>query len=263
MSRIQTPILCLYCGDPVKGVRKGEHVVPEAIGGTETLTNVCGQCNNDFSNLDRELCSHSVLSLVAARELHRQISQSWDVLEDDGNLFLEGQPLLNRSRDAVSFVTYPQLLFLPTGHQFRGDLEQLQQFGTEKTHTLFYRRLRKAFWENEKRLKPGIFFTKVNEFPDDIDPKGYPPRVFVRGTVEQACTNKTIELRYLNDHDKRFALYQLEKLNGTESLPKISTYWGSYKPRFRFSSDLLKTIEHSKRLPLICLSIAAQTLPSI
>jgi hypothetical protein len=54
------------------------------------------------SDIDRELCSRSPLSIVAAKEIDAYIAQAWDV--DDGRRhLLEGRPdQKNRSATALS-----------------------------------------------------------------------------------------------------------------------------------------------------------------
>ena len=50
--------MCIYCGGPVKGVRKGEHIVSRALGGTLGLRCVCTGCNTGvLSVLDTELAA--------------------------------------------------------------------------------------------------------------------------------------------------------------------------------------------------------------
>src|SRR5438132_1628828 len=59
---------CMYCGGSVeKNHGKGEHIIQKAIGGARTLKDrVCTRCNNnELSEVDRELCSLSFLSVVA------------------------------------------------------------------------------------------------------------------------------------------------------------------------------------------------------
>jgi HNH endonuclease len=75
---LRPPRLCIYCGQEFKNVRRGEHIVPNAIGGTLTVSDVCKekkvcqQCNTGIlSDLDNELCRQSFLSVVAATELGR------------------------------------------------------------------------------------------------------------------------------------------------------------------------------------------------
>jgi hypothetical protein len=94
-------------------VRRGEHIVPEAIGGRWTIHQVCGSkkvcktCNNGvLSDLDKELCSKSPISVIAADEIGGFIAQTWDVDEAAGNLLMEARPDLKRK----SMTLYPQMI---------------------------------------------------------------------------------------------------------------------------------------------------------
>ena len=60
-SYMSTERLCLYCGNPTGKVRKGEHLIPDAIGGTLATKDVCGKCNNELS----EYGSGVVLAITA------------------------------------------------------------------------------------------------------------------------------------------------------------------------------------------------------
>jgi HNH endonuclease len=85
--------VCVYCGGAVHKVRKGEHIIPVALGGKRTISDsckdrtVCNPCNNGpLSQLDTELCSRSPLSIVAARELDAFVWQTWDVDHGGSNV---------------------------------------------------------------------------------------------------------------------------------------------------------------------------------
>ena len=64
--------VCMYCGQLTRRGHKGEHILPEAIGGTRYLNEVpnrtvCTECNcGVLSQIDRELCSRSYLSVIAS-----------------------------------------------------------------------------------------------------------------------------------------------------------------------------------------------------
>ena len=60
-------IKCIYCLGPVGKVKKGEHIIPHAIGGTLSLRTVCRKCNGSFSEMDRELCSRPYWRQAASR----------------------------------------------------------------------------------------------------------------------------------------------------------------------------------------------------
>src|SRR5262245_9241439 len=80
----QTKRPCLYCGEPTGRGRKGEHIVPEAIGGALTLNDVstravCPKCNSGvLAQLDRELCSRSFLSAIASKSMRTSGDASGD-----------------------------------------------------------------------------------------------------------------------------------------------------------------------------------------
>src|SRR5437867_4421600 len=107
------PRICIYCGGVAVGLRKGEHVVQDAIGGAMTIKDVCGTCNNSFSKIDAELCSRSPLSVVASQEIDAHLWQVWDVDHSDKNLLLEAWPDWRRK----SLTQFPQIVFERDGPQ--------------------------------------------------------------------------------------------------------------------------------------------------
>lgn len=224
--------LCMYCGKPTGRVRKGEHLIPDAIGGTIATKDVCPRCNNVLSDIDRELCSRSPLSLVAAKEIDGHIWQAWDVDENSG-LLLEGRPNFERG----SFTAYPQIIILPVGEQLRSDYQELLEFGIERFHVLFSRRLRKAFWEHEHGNRKAIQFVHVSHNGGPLANYRYPPRFFVRGSVAEACANKTIELSYHSRSARRFALSRIESGLNLRPLVRTEVAIGSALPTLRFFCD--------------------------
>ena len=118
---------CVYCGERVGRVKKGEHIIPEAIGGARTIKNVCNRCNSDFSVLDMELCSRSCLSVVASQQIDSHVWQVWDVDAAEDNLLIEGHP----DWSSQSLISYPQLIFENAGPCIRGDYIEMMQFGQE------------------------------------------------------------------------------------------------------------------------------------
>jgi hypothetical protein len=149
---------CIYCGGEVRKVKKGEHIVPAAIGGVPTISDfckgrtVCNPCNSGtLSELDRELCSLSYLSIVAAQELDAFIWQAWDVDHTANNLLLEATP--DFSGSSMTLTLLPQIIFEQDGPQIRGDFEESQQFGIDRFQTVFVQHLLEAFhaYKNGKR----------------------------------------------------------------------------------------------------------------
>lgn len=93
MATSQSTRTCIYCGGEALKVRKGEHIVPKAIGGRRTISDfckgrtICNPCNNGpLSELDEELCHRSPLSVIASQEIDSHIWQVWDVDHRTDNL---------------------------------------------------------------------------------------------------------------------------------------------------------------------------------
>ena len=97
---------CIYCRGDVVRVRKGEHIVPEAVSGALTVKTVCGNCNNRFSQIDTELCSRSPLSIVASQQIDAHLWQVWDVDHSAAHLLLEARP--DWSAEAESSAARPR-----------------------------------------------------------------------------------------------------------------------------------------------------------
>ncbi len=226
---------CIYCGGSTAGVSRGEHLVPKAIGGTLTTRNVCQTCNNLFSDIDRELCSRSPVSIVAAKEIDGHIWQAWDVDESRGNLLLEGRPDFDRG----SFRLFPQIIVDQVGEQLWGNYDELRDFGMDRFAVLFNRRLKKALWEYEHATGKGIHFNRLPRSESLLARYHYLPRFFVRGTVEEACLNKTIELGYASKSARRLALGRVESGIDLRSTGRPAISMGSAFPtvRYTFQAD--------------------------
>jgi len=89
---IRIPPTCIYCNSTIEKQKRGEHIVPEVIGGGLTLNQVsekrvCNDCNSTFlSRIDDELCRRSYLSAIASQILGNDIWQCWDVDTAGGQL---------------------------------------------------------------------------------------------------------------------------------------------------------------------------------
>ncbi len=83
------PVHCIFCGLNKPGSR--EHVVQDALGGVDVLTDVCGDCNRLLKVNDRVLTVESALSILVRRELSGVGPNSWDVDRTSDGLLLEAR----------------------------------------------------------------------------------------------------------------------------------------------------------------------------
>lgn len=203
---------CIYCSRAVGRVRKGEHIIPEAIGGALTIKSVCSQCNNDFSPLDRELSSRSPISIVASQQIDAHLWQAWDVDHSDSDLLLEAYPDWNHEL----LTLYPQTVFDRSRPHVRGDYDELRNFGPEDFSRVFVKAMLQAYRRYEAGEKRWLHFERVDG--EQLVQRGYrlPARIFSRMTIWELATrlrNKkpaAFVLRYLNTVDRRLALNTLD-----------------------------------------------------
>ena len=172
---------CIYCGGNVGKVRKGEHIVPEAIGGALSIRTVCGGCNNAFSTIDTELCSRSPLSIIASQEIDAHIWQIWDVDHGVKNLLLEAKP----DWSVNSLVQYPQIVFESRGPQIRGDYEEMLHFGRESFAKVLVKAVLRAFRNHEIGEKRWLHFERIEANSALSGRYRYPPRIFARRSIRR------------------------------------------------------------------------------
>jgi len=238
---------CIYCGGEVRKVKKGEHIIPEAMGGARTISDfckgrtVCNHCNNGtLSELDRELCSRSYLSVVAAHELGAFVWQTWDVDHGANNLLLEATP----DFAASSMTLLPQIIFEQDGPQLRGDLEELQRFGQEGFASVLVRSARRAFGNFKAGKKRWLHFERIDPNSNLLARYRYPPRIFVGSSIRDlakkllAGKRASLVVRYLSESDKRFALSQLDNWNSSRRIRRFGVGLGSKMPSLRCSYEL-------------------------
>lgn len=241
MATGQSRKTCIYCGGEARKVKKGEHIVPDALGGKKTISEfckgrtVCNPCNNGkLSQLDRELCSRSHLSVVAAQELDTFVWQSWDVDHSANNLLLEAKPDFTGS----SMTLFPQMIFEQGGPQLRGDHEELQKFGSDRFQKVFVRFLLEAFhaYKNGKQNRLNPKRIQANETIKNR--YRYPPRIFARRRIADFASGMSFELQYLYASDKRFALSQLESWDSSKPFRRFEKGIGSELPALRCSYEV-------------------------
>lgn len=228
---------CIYCGDVVKKVRRGEHIVPETIGGTVTISDVsdntvCSKCNNEvLSTLDRELCSRSYLSIIASQEIDAHLWQAWEVDTTAGNVLLEARPSWE-GNELKTLICYPQMTFERQGPELRGDLNEIEQFGLENFEKVLTRAARIAFRRYNRGEKRVLHFERIES---SIRSEGYrfPPRIFTRHSIAEIARKidrQSFIVRYCTSDDKHLALRWLSRLDNTPSFNKWREKVGTLLP---------------------------------
>jgi hypothetical protein len=258
------PKVCLYGGGEARNVKRGEHIIPQAIGGNRTISEfcngrtVCNPCNNGvLSDLDAELCRRSVLSIVAAHELDSFVWQTWDVDHSDGNLLLEAKPSFSGS----SMTLFPQMLFKPDGPQLRCDLEQVKRFGRDRFQTVFIEAMLRAFhaFKSGKRNRLSQKRIELNE--QLLQRYQYPPRIFTRHNIEEVTNRSSFELQYCHAADKRFALSSLAQWDSSKRFRDSGESIGSGFPVIRSYSDANKTMRALFKLAINLLAASCPNTP--
>lgn len=219
---------CIYCGNS-DGLTY-EHIIPAAIGGRAKIKGVCRKCNNGLlSSLDKELCSRSALSIIAAQELKdKKISQLWGTDAENEGLLVEGG--YDPEIDGLRIL--PQLIFdsdVFRGTHIRGDPEEIDAFGVNNFQGLFFRQIINAFREyNFEGKKRKLILEKVNStfFSEN---QRFPARIFTQCSINELEKGSTPILRYLTDDDlkrafnilanwsveKRFKKFRLQPTTGS------------------------------------------------
>jgi hypothetical protein len=225
-------------------VRRGEHIVPEAIGGALTISDVCKEkkvcqrCNTGIlSELDNELCRQSFLSIVAATELNTLVGQCWDVDHSANNLLLEAAP----DFQGETLALYPQMIFETAGTQLRADGEAVERFGPERFYKVFVRHMREAFQEFKANIDGRIHLKRVSLNSILQGQYRYPPRIFARRPIEQFRKGMSFELRFLDAAGRRWALSCLENWNPAAKV-RWSRALGSRMPSLNLTANLGKVV---------------------
>jgi hypothetical protein len=253
----------MYCGRPTKRGRKGEHIVPEAIGGGRTLNDlkgdavtdrvVCPDCNSGIlSTLDRELCSRSFLSAVASQHLGAEIWQTWDVDHSARNLLVEAKPVWAGDGELLGLSCYPQITFEREGAVARGDYLEFMRFGREDFTPVLYKAARNCFGRYRSGEQRAIHFERVRS---DVIHSGYrlPPRLYAPRTIDAVAANsrsQSFVLRFDTEADKHFALEKLQTIGDGRSLRSQSGTAGSHHPTISFFFDVGDTVRALVKLGL-------------
>ena len=248
---------CLYCGEPTKRGKKGEHVIPEAIGGAFTLNDVpdrsvCPRCNSGIlSQLDKELCSRSYLSVIASREIGAHLWQAWDVDHKSDNLLLEARPAWGADGSMNALVCYPQITFERLkGPAVHGDSEEFQRFVPEEASKVLFQAVRRCFVRHLAGETGALNFERVRS---DAIYRGYrlSPRIFTPhpiGHVARNVRKQSFVLRFGSEEDKYFALQSIRNLSDEIRLRNWIHSRGSHYPTLCVFFDIADTLRALMKL---------------
>jgi hypothetical protein len=227
---------CIYCLGPATKINKGEHIIPDVLGGDLTILDfcnlrvVCNQCNNGvLSVLDRELCSRSPLAWAAAHVIDGFVWQSWDVDDAADSLLLEARPDFANS----SMHQYPQIVFEEEGPQLRGDLEEIEAIGADSFQDRFLDCLLDAFSQFLAGKRSRLNHELMQLDPAFLNRYRYPPRVFSRRPIRELKRTSSLIFRYMSSDDKEFALNQIRNWDRAKPFRDFSQGLGSEFPAFR------------------------------
>ncbi len=258
---------CLYCGRQTPKGRKGEHILPAAIGGALTLNavkrnRVCQPCNNTaLSRIDEELCARSFLSAIASRVLDKPLWQAWDVDEPGRHQLVEANAIWRPDGSLSALKTYPQVTFELDGPEVRGDAPDFREFGLEHSSKSLIQAVRNCY-ARHRNGKKAIHFQRVRS---DIVPETcrLSPRVFTRNTIRDVARNVRDEsfiLRYATQRDKLFALQSLHDLSRLQ-LRSWSNLPGSREPPIAFFFDAGDTMRALMKIGLNLLAAFCDDTP--
>ncbi len=266
----KTGPICIYCGGAVTKERKGEHLVPHAIGGELTLKeiagkSVCPRCNNGvLSVLDTALCRRSFLSIVASQELAASLWQVWDVDHASRDLLIEARPEWREGK-LESLVSYPQMIFEAAGPQIRGDVTEAEKFGREQFKNVMIRAVHGAFERYNRGKNGALHFERVR---NDLKTRNYrlPPRVFTTHTITEIANNirdQSFIFRYLSPEDVRFALLSMSRLEiGNKNMfNQLSYHIGSQVPSISIHFNLVRTIRAMMKIGVNLLAAYCSKTP--
>ncbi|MCH8344199.1 MAG: hypothetical protein IH983_09440 [Planctomycetes bacterium] len=223
---------CIYCGGSTSGVRRGEHVIPEALGGTQTLRCVCRSCNTAFSVLDKELCSRSPLSIVVQQELGTKTGMHWDYNEEY-DIALEARIL----RGFLAPVLWPQLVLLGPTTLFLFDQEEAESVGLDDYANAFHNLVHRSTEQWLSRRK-GIIWERIRRQPD----RGrFPPRFFSRHEYADWKRGMTFICRYLDPIEREQIVHAVRRWEPDITRSTTATSLGVLDPEtlLSYQQDLI------------------------
>jgi HNH endonuclease len=240
---------CVYCSRLTKPLRRGEHILAEAIGGALTLGKVsekvvCERCNNGLlSRLDNELCRRSHLAVIASQELDEQLWQAWDVDHNSDDLLVEARPYWVDG-ELSRLVYYPQIVFERHGPELRGDADEVQAFGRDDFARVLYKAARGAFQRHVAGEKRSLHLERIQT---NLKSRGYrlPPRIFTRHSISEITRKidcQSFIMRYDSLPDLKFAFRCLSQMDLRLSSSRYSERIGSRLPTLSTHFDIGLTV---------------------
>lgn len=229
-------LLCIYCGQSVRLSRRarGEHIIPESIGGARTIRCVCNACNVDFSKQDKALVSDSYLSISARRYMAKKLGRCWEVDHSAGNLLLEAQP----ATDFRHVKLWPQLIFGRGQPQMRGDFEEFEQSDADEPHRVFLEHLHRAYLRHRSlrpdQRSPLIFEQVKSLLPECI----YPPRVYAEREIADFHPKMHFKCRYSTPEDRTLLLESIQECTPNWEFNKMESVLGSGRVSISFNFDV-------------------------
>ncbi len=218
-------------------IRRGEHIIPEALGGTKTIKCVCTTCNNEIlSRLDDELVSRSFLSVLLLGSSGKKLKYAWDVDHESGDMLLEA----DAQNEFATMRLYPQIIFCEDGSQLRGDEAEYADVGSDTLQEMFIQHLCDAYSDHKNGTdKSKLIFEHIRYVPAG---KSFPPRVFSRKRIVDFKHGMHFICRYKNRSDKELLLKNLETLKPTMRFGTYQSMLGSPLPGFNLSFDVITLI---------------------
>jgi hypothetical protein len=258
-----TLIDCIYCGLKKPGSR--EHVVQDALGGVDVLTDVCGDCNSLLSVNDRVLTVESPLSIFVRRELSGVGPNSWDVDCTRDGLLLEART--TPGTDSMTFV--PQLIFDGDEQLIYCDSDDIIRLGKSELNDRLYIRLRRAYGHfrihgpnARKRDHKGQDMLKLS--PIERIRSGYrlPARICCNQRVSDFGSDAIMfYLRYLIEHDRDRVLDMLSKFDWSKRAKELRLQLGSDMPEFHIKFCLTHAVQAITKVGFNLLAFFCKSTP--
>jgi hypothetical protein len=237
-------INCIYCGLQKPSSR--EHVLQDALGGVDVISNVCEDCNKLLRFNDRVLAVESVLSILVRRELSGVGPNIWDVDPACDGLLLEA----TTTPGSDSIMLVPQLVFDGDERMLYCDGDD-SQLGRAEVEERFYSRLRSAYQHFQlhgpkarKRDHKGQDMLKLS--PVDRIRSGFrlPPRICCnRPLAEFGADAIMFNLRYITDDDRDRVLDVLGAFDWSKRAKESSLQLGQGLPEIRVQFCLTHAIQ--------------------